>query len=183
VRRPHWARIGRPALFASLLALAATLAGGAGATAGPACPGGGATPAQASPAALEATTLCLINAERRRHGLGPLRLDPRVAAAARGHALDMTSHGYLSHYSRGGGPSNRMARAGFHCLRRGCPRGEDIAWVPRGAAPARTVSMWMHSAGHRYNILYRTYAVGGVGVARRGRNGAMYVLDFAGRGR
>jgi uncharacterized protein YkwD len=76
-----------------------------------------------------------------------------------------------------------MARAGFHCLRRGCPRGEDIAWAPLGAAPARIVSLWMHSAGHRYNILHRAYAVGGVGVARRGKSGGMYVLDFAGRGR
>jgi uncharacterized protein YkwD len=116
--------------------------------------------------------------------LAALRLDPRVAAAARGHAQDMTSHGYLSHYSRGGGPSNRMSRAGFRCVRRGCPRGEDIAWAPRGATPKRIVALWMHSAGHRYNILYRTYAVAGVGVAPRGgRGGAMYVLDFAGRGR
>ncbi len=183
VRLPHWRRAGAAAAGLALGALLA--AGGPGASAGPPCAGATASPGQASPATLQAATLCLVNAERRRHGLRPLGLDPRVAAAAQAHAQDMESHRYMSHYSRGGGPANRMARAGFHCRRRGCPQGEDIAWSQRGATPRLIVAMWMHSAGHRYNILYRTYAVAGVGVASGGRfpSGGMYVLDFAGRGR
>jgi uncharacterized protein YkwD len=176
----------RAGLVVAGLALGALLAaGGPGAAAGPGCAGATASPGQAAPATLQAATLCLVNGERRSRGLRPLSLDPRVAAAAQAHAQDMESHRYMSHYSRGGGPSYRMARAGYHCLRRGCPRGEDIAWAAQGATPRRIVAMWMHSAGHRYNILYRTYAVAGVGIASGERipSGGMYVLDFAGRGR
>jgi uncharacterized protein YkwD len=44
------------------------------------------------------------------------------------------------------------------------------------------VALWMHSAGHRFNILYRSYAVIGVGIVQgHGARGGMYVTDFAGR--
>src|SRR5689334_22870273 len=61
------------------------------------------------------TIVCLINAQRARHGVA--RLDPSgdLARAARRHARDMVRRGYFEHVSPGGSsPSSRAAAAGYH---------------------------------------------------------------------
>src|SRR4051794_1036183 len=87
--------------LAAPLAAALALAAPASAPAA-ACPGAAGRPAALSPAAAASATLCLLNAERRAHGLAPLRANIRLSRAAGGHALDMDRRGYFSHYSPGG---------------------------------------------------------------------------------
>ena len=170
-------------------AVCAALAAGAavGATTGTAaaagCAGAGSTPRSASPATLQGATLCLINEIRASHHLRSLGYDNHVAAAAQGWAEHLIGHLILSHFGAGGGPPQRMDHAGFRCGNHSCTQGENIAWAPQGASPARIVRLWMHSAEHRQNMLFPRYAVAGIGIAARGRSGAMYVLDLAGRGR
>ena len=176
----------RPRAFAGAVCLVLAMGLGLSATAGTAvaggCGGTGAVPGGASPSALQAATLCLINDVRTAHHLRVLSYDNHLGAAAQGWADHLIGHLVLSHFGAGGGPPQRMDHAGYRC-RGGCTQGENIAWAPQRATPAKIVRLWMHSAEHRANILLPRYAVAGIGVAARGRSGAMYVLDLASRGR
>ncbi|MEJ2882317.1 CAP domain-containing protein [Pedobacter sp. GR22-6] len=51
---------------------------------------------------LEAEMLSLVNAERQKHGLRPLKADPETTQTARKHSADMLSKGYFSHNSPDG---------------------------------------------------------------------------------
>ena len=48
---------------------------------------------------LEAKMLQLVNAERVKRGLQPLKPDPEMTAVARAHSKDMFARGYFSHYT------------------------------------------------------------------------------------
>ena len=91
------------------LALGATAAHAASA-----CPSANARPAQLSKRALIRATLCVLNAERARHGLRALSLDPRLSSAARRHARDMAERNYFDHTSLDGSSFvDRIRRAGY----------------------------------------------------------------------
>jgi uncharacterized protein YkwD len=168
-------------LSAAVLASGAWAAGGAAARPKPGCPGTRAKSGRASAHALAAATVCLLNRARRRHGLGPLRLDGHLARAATAHARDMAVHDYMSHSSRGGrDPGQRMLRDGYRCRTRSCALGENIAWSSRPATPKAMVRMWMGSPDHRSNILYRGFRTVGAGIAPNRRGPAFYVTDFGG---
>lgn len=117
--------------------------------------------ARSEPAA--AATLCLLNAERARHGLRPLREDGRLARAARRHARDMAERGYFAHESpEGTGPHDRILRAGYRSPRL---TGENLArGEAEAGAPSTIVDGWMHSPGHRENILRRGFEEIGIGI-------------------
>ena len=124
----------------------------------------------------ERTTLCLLNAERERQGLRPLRTDAALARAARRHARDMAERDYFAHSSPDGtGPHERIARAGY---RRARLTGENLAEGEREAgAPSSIVDGWMHSPGHRANILRGGFTEIGIGIATDGDK-AIYVTTF-----
>ena len=65
--------------------------------------------------------------------------------------------------------------------------GENIAWgTGRLASPTEIVDTWMHSPGHRQNILTASFRHIGLGVAvgnPLGGGGATYVTDFGQRTR
>jgi uncharacterized protein YkwD len=174
-------RISRLAV-SSLLALSAV--GAAPAVAG-ACTGANTTPAQMSAGAANRATLCLLNRERRAHGLRALRLDRKLGRAARGHARDMVAKRYFAHDSRSGASfSTRIKRTGWTRSRRSWTVGENIGWGGGSlATPASMVRGWMNSAGHRANILSRSFRLIGIGIANRtptGGAGATYATDFGG---
>jgi uncharacterized protein YkwD len=148
-----------------------------------------ATPASAaspcSPAAsARTTTLCLINAERRAHGLRSLRLDARLNLAARRHSQDMVAGRYFAHDSRSGARfSARIARTGWMSGRGRWSVGENLAWGSgTRATPRSIVAAWMHSAGHRHNLLDPRFRVIGIGIVRGAPvgadGGATYTTDF-----
>lgn len=130
-------------------------------------------------------TLCLLNAERRAHGLHRLRLDRRLNRAAAGHARDMVAQGYFDHDSKSGaGFDDRIKRTGWTKSRRSYTMGENIGWGGGElSTPRAMVRGWMNSAGHKANILSRQFRYIGIGIANgapTGGSGATYATDFGG---
>jgi hypothetical protein len=113
----------------------------------------------------------LANQARAAAGAAPLKWDPALAEAARQHCLRMAAEGAISHRF-GGEPdvSERAQKAGAHFSL----IEENVAIAP---TPASIHSAWMHSAGHRTNLL--NPAVDRVGVAVvAGRSGLYAVADY-----
>ena len=127
----------------------------------------------------ERATLCLLNAERRRHDLRPLRRDAALDRAARAHAADMREHDFFAHESPGGtGPHQRIRTAGY---RRARLTGENLAKGERTAGAASSiVEGWMQSPGHRANILRRGFEEIGIAIAEDG-DLQIYVTTFGAR--
>ncbi|QKG24873.1 CAP domain-containing protein [Actinomadura verrucosospora] len=115
--------------------------------------------------------VALTNAERAKAGCKPLRVDQRLATAARRHSADMAAHGYFDHDSLDGdSPWTRMLDAGYPS-----PGAENIA---RGyATAAAVVGGWMDSPGHRANLLNCGLRAIGVGMAA-GPDGPLWTQDF-----
>lgn len=178
-----------PTLFAGAAAAfaALALAPPAGAAA---CPDAGSDPAAIGPARAAAATVCLVNHERRMRGLHPLRLDWRLSYAARRYAQAMVRHGFFDHVSPGGSTlTARVRRSGYLRQARGWRLGENIAWGSLElGTPKAIVRAWMHSSGHRRNILYPKFRDFGLGVAVGapvdigGDDAGTYVNAFGTRG-
>ena len=135
--------------------------------------------------AAERATLCLLNAERRAKGLRPLRADPRLRAAAVRHSKDMLERGFFEHVSPDGlDHHDRILRARYRPALAGGATGENLATGEREAStPAVIVDGWMHSPGHRRNILRRRFAEIGIGIvprSDRGERGGTYTTTFGG---
>jgi uncharacterized protein YkwD len=155
----------------------------ASASAAKRCPGAGRTLRQLSPAAARSATLCLINRERAIRGRRSLRTDARLARAAQSHSSDMVAHRYFAHQSHdGSGFGARIRHTGWMRHRRAYRVGENIAYGTGGrATPLAIVSAWMHSAGHRANVLEPRFRRIGIGIAAgtpAGEGGATYSTDF-----
>jgi uncharacterized protein YkwD len=96
---------------------------------------------------------------------------------------------FFSHDSPGGASVlTRVKRKGYRSDG-GMMVGENIAWGSGSyATPAEIVDGWMHSPGHRANILRREFDEIGVGVAIGapravgGQPAATYTTDFGKRG-
>lgn len=116
----------------------------------------------------EKAIVVLINKQRTKRGLKPLRVRASLTKAARLHSRDMAKWRYFSHTSRNGRtPSQRIRAAGYSTS--GCLRwtvGENIAWASAGRATARTIVRgWMKSPAHRRIILTRSFRDIGMGTA------------------
>lgn len=121
---------------------------------------------------LEARMLALVNEERAREGLKPLRADPELAEVARAHSRDMFARGYFSHVSPDGGKlSDRMRKSEVRYLL----AGENLALAP--TLPLAHQGL-MNSPGHRANILRPQFGRVGIGVLDGGRHGLMVTQDF-----
>jgi uncharacterized protein YkwD len=103
----------------------------------------------------------LTNVERAKAGCGPVRTEPRLAAASLAHSRDMVDRDYFSHTSPDGkGPGDRAGAAGYPSW-----SGENIA--AGYPTPAAVVQGWMNSAGHKANILNCRSKATGVGYDAR----------------
>jgi uncharacterized protein YkwD len=168
----------------SLLALTAAVAVPAAASAA-GCSGANRSPAELGQTATVHVTLCLLNRERHAHGLRSLRADAKLRRAADGHAGDMVAKHYFDHTSKSGTSFvTRIKRTGWTKSRHSWTVGENIGYGSGSyATPREMVKSWMHSAGHRANILARDFRMIGVGVADGapdGGSGATYATDFGG---
>lgn len=102
----------------------------------------------------------MLNADRARQGLPPLRMSRTLTKAAEGHACDMAKKGYFSHKSQNGAtPKKRAKRVGY----RACLIAENIAMGY--SSPGQTHNAWMTSSGHRRNMLLRDVREFGLGIA------------------
>ncbi len=102
------------------------------------------------------------NADRAQRGLGPLNWDPALARAAQKHADLMVGQSALSHQYRGEADLDiRVGQEGahFHVV------AENLA---AAATPEALEAEWMHSPGHRANILDPRLNEIGVGLVRQG---------------
>jgi uncharacterized protein YkwD len=129
-------------------------------------------------------TLCLLNKQRRSHGLKKLRENKRLDVASQRHANDMSRRNYFAH----GDFVGRIRAARYLSgTNRGYTLGENIAWGSWDyATPKNIVIAWMHSPGHRANILNGRFHEIGLGVARGApvsgqSRGGTYVTDFGTR--
>jgi len=167
-------------LCATAAAAAATLPATAAAAG---CANANADPNTISLKAARKATLCLLNQQRRAHGLRPFRDNRDLNRASQRHARDMARNHYFAH----GNFVQRIQAA--HYLRgiRAWTVGENIAWGDYSyATPASIVDAWMHSPPHRENILNPSFHEIGVGVARGApvsglADGATYATDFGDR--
>jgi uncharacterized protein YkwD len=112
------------------------------------------------------------NAERKKAGLEPLKANPKLTAAARGHAANMAKQDKLEHELDGKTPSDRIKAAGYAGRR----TGENIAWNAK--TPAAAVNGWMHSPPHKENMLTKEYTEIGVGTARNAKGEPYWVQVF-----
>lgn len=100
----------------------------------------------------EDQALGLINEARAQAGCNPLQPEPRLTAAALGHAQDMAEANYFGHKGRDGSNfTSRIRRQGF-------PMGAGAENIAAGYRdPQQIVSGWLSSAGHRKNMLNCRY--------------------------
>ena len=115
----------------------------------------------------------LVNNERRKAGLSPLRIHSRLNAAAQAHSNDMARNNFMSHTgSDGSSPFDRMKRYGYNYRR----AAENVA--AGQSSPQAVMRSWMNSSGHRKNILNGSLRDIGVGYARGGRYGTYWTQNF-----
>jgi uncharacterized protein YkwD len=126
----------------------------------------------------ETEILGLVNQQRARGGLPPLKFSPRLAVIARGHSYDMAMRHYLAHNSPDGvAPADRISGVGIGYRAVGeniyMDDDADSANVPR-----RAMKGWLNSPEHLANIISGQFTETGVGVAQSA-DGATYVTqDF-----
>jgi uncharacterized protein YkwD len=110
----------------------------------------------------------LLNHERVKRGLRPLRHSNALDDSARWQSRDMVARGYFDH-QRPGGPSltQRIRRTGYLSGARSWAIGENIAWGEGSlSTPQSIMRSWMKSPGHRENILRRRFEHVGIGLAQ-----------------
>jgi len=111
--------------------------------------------------ALESEVVRLVNIERSKVGLPPLKENWQLSRIARYKSQDMINKNYFSHYSPTyGSPFKMIESFGL----RFSAAGENIAMGQR--TPQEVMNAWMNSPGHRSNILNPTYTEIGVGLAK-----------------
>ena len=134
----------------------------------------------------------LHNETRTAYGLDPLCLSPVLTQAARARSEDMLNRDYFSHYTPGGVTViDQLRRQGFfgydpgdyHSVGENIGLGGDFA---DHDTPQHRFTGWMHSPGHRENILRGEFDEVGVG-ARTGTyqeyddTSTIYTTVFGGR--
>ena len=117
----------------------------------------------------------LVNSERAAQGLTALQKDSRLAALAQQKAEDMAKKQYFSHTSPTYGSAFDMLKAAGYSYK---TAGENIAMGHKSAASV--MDGWMHSSGHRANILHTSYEKIGVGYAVSADGMPYWVQIFAG---
>jgi uncharacterized protein YkwD len=102
-----------------------------------------------------------INRARERNGVTRLRSDPELGKASRSHTHGMAKQARLYHT-----PDGRLGRkvTNWTVLGENVGVGNNVGELHRA---------FMNSAGHRDNVLYRSYTYVGVGVVQR--NDRMWV--------
>jgi uncharacterized protein YkwD len=110
------------------------------------------------------------NVARRQHGLRALKAGPCVDRFAENWTSQMAARGFFSH--------QRLRPVLRKCHRH--TAGENIARSSGSWSAYQVVQAWMHSPGHRANILNRRYKALGVSAWRSGSGGTYITQDFAG---
>lgn len=154
------------------------------------CKGRSAVPTGSNDKQVRHAVLCLLNAQRRKRGLKPLRENSKLRRAAKGHSRNMVQNSFFDHVSPSGSTmTDRVKSAGYIRPGKGYTLGENIAWGTGTKGTARSiVHNWMRSPGHRANILHREFREIGIGIrvgapvrVRASKSGATYTTNFGRR--
>ncbi|MEW9122764.1 MAG: CAP domain-containing protein [Thermotaleaceae bacterium] len=131
------------------------------------------TPTTNTVSAFEQEVVRLVNVERGKQGLAPLKLNTQLAGVARAKSADMRDNGYFSHTSPTyGSPFDMMKRFGIKYSY----AGENIAMGQK--TPEEVMKGWMNSPGHRNNILSSNFTEIGVGYVVNGKGTAYWTQMF-----
>jgi uncharacterized protein YkwD len=120
----------------------------------------------------EAAVIDLVNAERKKADLPPLKPNPKLLAAARGHAANMAKQDKLEHDLDGKSAADRVKETGYKYT----STGENILW--NAPTPKEAVAAWMESEPHKANILGENYTEIGVGVVKNEKGERYWVQVF-----
>ena len=142
--------------------------------------------AAVTPTKAEKKVIALVNRERAKNGLAPVKLNPALTRAARAHARQMARRGVLTHRSANGDTvARRLVRHGYkRAGYRSWSVGENVARARTGtlfATPNGTVALWMGSRVHRQVILKAKFRNAGVGIARSSTGQRYFTLDLGRR--
>ncbi len=126
----------------------------------------------------ETEILGLVNEQRVRDGLAPLKFSARLAVIARGHSYDMAMRHYLAHNSPDGvAPADRISGVGIGYRAVGeniyMDDNADSAGVPR-----RAMDGWLKSPEHLANIISGKFTETGVGIAESADGSTYVTQDF-----
>lgn len=114
----------------------------------------------------------LTNDQRVQNGVTPLIWSDALGQIARAHSQDMQTRNFFEHTNPDGlNPFQRMQNAGISFT----TAGENIAGAPTADI---IVDNWMHSPGHRANILNPAFGHLGVGVSVSSSYGLLATQDF-----
>ena len=177
-------------LLAPAVLTCALLAPPAGASAAAPCANADLVPTAANGPQVRAATLCLINRERTRRGLRALRHDGQLRKVAQSYSREMVRHSFFDHVGRDGSTFAGRVKGRTTYLRNAArwSLGENLYWGSGGrATPRESVDGWMHSAGHRHNMLNPDFRDIGIGIAIGapedvgGEPAATYTTEFGTR--
>jgi uncharacterized protein YkwD len=116
--------------------------------------------ANLDPAEVEKQILALVNRDRTRQGLWPVRLDGRLSDVARAHSREMAETGVVAHHSpRTGDAAERLRRARVSVQM----VGENVG---RAYSASDAQRDFMSSPGHRSNVVDPRMTAVGIGVVR-----------------
>jgi len=122
--------------------------------------------------ASEREMLSLVNGERIKRGLVPLKMNRKLQKVARAHSRDMFERSYFSHINPDGlSPFDRLKRAEIKYSL----AGENLALAP---SVFKAHTGLMNSPGHRENILTSGFRKVGIGVVDGGIYGKMFTQNF-----
>jgi uncharacterized protein YkwD len=133
---------------------------------------------------IRAAVLCLHNQIRAAKGLPALKDNAKLRTAAAGHSADMVGEGFFDHTDPDGDTFvDRILGARYAKQSDGWTLGENLAWGTGDlSTPAGVMNAWMNSAGHKANILKRSYKEVGIGirlgVPTDAGVGATFTADF-----
>ena len=116
-----------------------------------------------------------VNAERARHGRGPLSVDAELTKLARAYARQMLSERFVGHVTpTGTTPLDRLNAAHylFHVA------AENLTFT--GAGEDQAMANLIASPGHHRNMLDERFTRFGVAAVAASVYGTMYVQEFAG---
>jgi uncharacterized protein YkwD len=122
---------------------------------------------------VRAEMLARVNAARKEAGVPPLRSNSKLDLAAQRHAEDMLARNYFAHQS----PEKKTVRDRVR------DAGYDWRMIGENIAEGQfsvdeVMDTWLHSPGHRRNILDPGFKELGVGLAL-GRSGGRYRVTWA----
>lgn len=132
---------------------------------------------------LQDYALEVVNRDRQLNGLSPLQPHPLLMQVSQAHATDMLKRGFYDHVNpEGQNPSDRLKAAGGKT-----GAGENIMEHEQGVRSLTYGLLedyqesWMHSDGHRQNLLKPDYQYFGFGIVASPIGDQVYAVQMFSR--